>query len=89
MEVHLPPSIWDIQFYLIQYLVDKIELRGPVSNRWMYFIEKYMKELKSFVQNRASPKASIVEGYLCSEAMFYINEYMMRLYKKAPKLWKS
>jgi hypothetical protein len=89
MEYHLPPSIWDIQFHLIQHLVDEVQLCGPVSSRWMYFVERYMKELKSFVRNRARPEASIAEGYLCLEGMSYINEYMLRLYKNAPKLWKS
>jgi hypothetical protein len=88
IEYHLPPNIWDIQFHLIQHLVDEVELCGPVSCRWMYIVERYMEELKSFVRNRARPEASIAEGYLCSKGMSYINKYMLHLYKKAPRLWK-
>jgi hypothetical protein len=51
MEVHLPPSIWDIQFHLIHHLVDDVELCGPVSSRWMYFVERYMKELCFILMN--------------------------------------
>ena len=89
MELHLPPSIFDIQFHLIVHLVEEVELAGPVSARWMYFLERYMKTLKGFVRQKARPEGSMSEGYIVSEAMFYITEFVQHLYTKAPRLWES
>jgi hypothetical protein len=41
MEQYLPPSIFDIKF-----LPQEICLCSPVPPRWMYFVERYMVELK-------------------------------------------
>ena len=48
-EKELPMSFMDLQFYLLIHLVDEVELFGVVSCRWMFFLERYMKNLKSFV----------------------------------------
>lgn len=39
MEAHFPPTVFDVQFHLIVHLVPEIALAGPVSGRWMYFVE--------------------------------------------------
>ena len=56
MELHLPPSLFDIQFHLIVHLVEEVELVGPVSARLMYFLKRYMKTLKGFVKQKARPE---------------------------------
>lgn len=43
---------WNIMQYFIIYLVDEVELYRTVYMRWMYYIERYMKVLKSFVRQR-------------------------------------
>jgi hypothetical protein len=86
--VHLPPPLFTSQFHLIFHLIEEIEMCGLVATRWIYWAEHYMKDLKSFVRLRASPKGSMVEGHLCAEAFYYISEYTMRLHKIAPSLRK-
>ena len=48
-EKELPPSFMDLQVHLLMYRVDEVELVGAVSFHWMFFLERYMKKLKSFV----------------------------------------
>ena len=83
IEMCLPLSLLDIQFHNIVHLVEEVELCGPVSVRWMYFQERYLKHLKDFVRQRSRPEGSMAEGYICAEAMFYVNEYSLRLHKNA------
>ena len=51
LEMFLPPSIFDIQVHLIVHLVDDIEYFGPVHQQWMYFVERFLKQLKRYVRN--------------------------------------
>jgi hypothetical protein len=48
---------------------------GPVATRWMYSVERYMKTLKSYVQNTARPEATMTEGYV-EECIGFIMEYL-------------
>jgi hypothetical protein len=57
-----PPSFFDFMTHLIIYLINKLDMCGPVHVRWMYPIERAMKDLKCYVQNMNKPKGSIVEG---------------------------
>jgi len=87
MERNLSPSFFDIQVHLIWHLVGEVELCGPVSTRWMYFLERYMKDLKSWVRQKACPEGSMAEGYILTKAMHYTTEYTTRLAPNAPQLW--
>lgn len=53
MEMHLPPSFFDIQPHLIIHLVREVRMAGPVHYRWMYFVERYMKKLKDWVRQQS------------------------------------
>lgn len=88
MELHLPLWISGKQFHLIVDLVEEVELVGSVSCRWIYFLEMYMKMFKKFVRQKTRPEG-IAEGYMISKTMFYMTEFVQRLYTKAPRLWES
>jgi hypothetical protein len=64
MEQHLPPTLFDMQLHLVVHLPQEVRLCGPVSSRWMYFVERYMGELKGWVRQRARPEGSMAQGYL-------------------------
>ncbi|XP_057443910.1 uncharacterized protein LOC130736075 [Lotus japonicus] len=51
LEMHFPPSFFDIMEHLIVHLVREIRLCGPVCLRWMYPVERYMKILKGYTMN--------------------------------------
>ena len=86
MEQHLPPSLFDIQFHLLVHIPQEIRLCGPVAPRWMYFVERYMAELKGWVCQRARPEGSMAQGYLVAETMHFILEYTDRFHPAGPKL---
>jgi hypothetical protein len=63
LEMEFPPSFFDIMTHLPYHLVQELDMCGPVSSRWMYPIERYMKTLKAYVRNMARLEASMEEGY--------------------------
>ena len=50
LEIHFPPSFFDVMTYLVYYLVDELDMCGLVSTRWLYPIERYMKTFKHYVR---------------------------------------
>jgi hypothetical protein len=57
LEIHFPPSFFDIMTHLLYHLMDVLDMCGPIATKWMYFVERYMKTLKLYVHNMARPKA--------------------------------
>ena len=78
LEKHFPTSILRIQVHLLVHVVDEVAKAGVVHSRWMFFLERFMKTLKSFVRQRARPKGSMVEGWLVQESIVYISEFLGR-----------
>jgi hypothetical protein len=76
LEMEFPPSFFDIMTHLPYHLVEELDLCGPVTVRWMYPVERYMKTLKGYVRNMARPEASMAEGYLKEECFGFITEYL-------------
>jgi len=64
--------------HLLYHLVDEVELCGPISIRWMYQVERYMKTLKTYMRNMARPKGSMAEGYIRNECLGFITKYLQR-----------
>ncbi len=77
VEMHFPPSFFAIMTHLL-YLMDELDLCGPVSIRWMYLVEIYMKTLKTYVCNMVKPKGSMVDGYIKDECLGFITKYLQR-----------
>ncbi|XP_074266925.1 uncharacterized protein LOC141590217 [Silene latifolia] len=70
------PCFFDIMVHLPIHLVEEIRLGGLVHGRGMYFIERYLCKLKSYVRNRGRPEGSIAEGYLIEECMNFCSRYV-------------
>ncbi|KAH7835951.1 hypothetical protein Vadar_031397 [Vaccinium darrowii] len=71
LEKIFPPSFFDIMEHLPIHLVEEAKIGGPVRYRWMYYVERYLMTLKSYVRNRARPEGSIAEGYFVEECMTF------------------
>ncbi|XP_052116462.1 uncharacterized protein LOC107484265 [Arachis duranensis] len=76
MEMLFPPSFFIVMIHLVVHLVEEVKLGGPVHYRWMYPIEKYLGQLKSYVRNKAQPEGSIAEGYLMQEILTFCSRYL-------------
>ena len=56
-----------------------VELGGPMHNIRLYFLERYMKTLKSMVRQKNYHEGSMSEGYLAQESLFYFGKMLTRL----------
>jgi hypothetical protein len=48
--------------HLSYHIVEELDMCGPVTTRWMYPVERYMKTLKNYVQNTARPEHQWQKG---------------------------
>jgi hypothetical protein len=89
LEMEFPPSFFDIMTHLPYHLVEELDLCGPVSTRWMYPVERYMKTLKGYVRNMARPEASTAEGYIKEERIGFVTEYLQRFDVVQRRVWDA
>jgi hypothetical protein len=74
---------------MVIHLPDELEVCGPVEVRWCYRLERYLLVLKSYVQTRAPPEASIASGYSLDESLGFVTEYF-QLYRHSERhVWDS
>jgi hypothetical protein len=72
LEIHFPPSFFDVMTHLMVHIVEEVDLCGPVFCRWMYPVERALKVCKWLVRNMARPEASMAEGFVILEALGYL-----------------
>ena len=89
LEIHFPPSFFDVMTHLVYHLVGELDVCGPVSSRWMYPVERYMKTLKQYVRNMARPEACMAEGYARDECLGFITEYFQRFEVVDRRVWDA
>ena len=88
LEMHMPPSFFDVMSHLVLHLVEELELCGPVHTRWMYSVERMNKVLKGFVNNMARPEACMAKSYVLDEAIGLVAEFMAEEYEPLHrKVW--
>ncbi|CAM6103867.1 unnamed protein product [Calypogeia fissa] len=87
LEKALPPSFFDCQVHLLVHLVDEVAICGLVHCRWMYWLERYMAELKSYVRNRARVEGSMATGYLALESAFYCSNILATIDRTCSHTW--
>ncbi|CAM8934406.1 unnamed protein product [Rhodiola kirilowii] len=62
--------------HLAVHLAGEAKLAGPVQYRWMYPIERYLRKLKSYVNNKAKSEGSNSEGYIAEECLTFCSRYL-------------
>lgn len=87
MEKVFPPSFFDVMSHLPIHLVQQLRICGPVHNRWMYPIERYLKTLKGYVKQRARPEGSMARGYIQTETMGFCTEYLQGCTLSERRIW--
>ncbi|KAL0406611.1 UNVERIFIED_CONTAM: hypothetical protein Slati_3975000 [Sesamum latifolium] len=75
LEKIFPPSFFDSMEHLIVHLPYEARVGGPVQYKWMYPFERFLRELKMKVKNKAHVEASIVEAYLVEEIGLFCSQY--------------
>ena len=89
LEMEFPPSFFDIMTHHPYHLVQELDLCGPMSARWMYPVELYMKTLKSHLRNMARPEACMTEGYLKDECIGFVTEYLQTFDVTIRRVWDA
>ncbi|KAL0416939.1 UNVERIFIED_CONTAM: hypothetical protein Slati_3525800 [Sesamum latifolium] len=67
LEKIFPPAFFDSMEHLIVHLPYEACVGGTMQYRWMYPFERFLRELKKKVKNKAHVEASIVEAYIIEE----------------------
>ncbi|CAM6122643.1 unnamed protein product [Calypogeia fissa] len=89
LEMHFPPSFFVVMTHLMVHVTEELDLCGPVSVRWMYPVERYLKVLKGYVRNKAQPEASMAEGYMLAESLHFVSERLIDAKGKGRRTWES
>ena len=76
LEMHFPPSFFDMMVHLIVHLVKQIQILGPVFMHQMYPFERFMGVLKKYVRNRARSEGCITDGIGTEEVIDFCVDYM-------------
>ena len=58
LEMHFPPTYFDISLHLLIYLVDQIRALGPIYLHQMFPFERLMKVFRRYVRNRFRPEGA-------------------------------
>jgi hypothetical protein len=87
LEKEFPLSFFNIMTHLMLHLVEELFLCGPVHTRWMYPMERYMKNLKDYVRTKARPEGSMAEGYVMDDTLGFCTEYMSRFTPTRCRVW--
>lgn len=88
-ETVFPTTMLTIQVHLLVHVVDEVEIAGTVHSRWMFFLERFMKTLKGYVRQKARPEGSMAEGWLVSESLVYIAEWLSGAGRAGDALWRT
>jgi hypothetical protein len=62
---------------------------GPVHARCMFWVERYLKVLKSYVRQHAKPEGCMAAGYLQHESLFHASGAMQLYDPDAPTNWEE
>lgn len=89
LEIYFPPAFFDVMTHLLIHVVEELGQYGPVSTRWMYPMERYMKLLKGHVRTYYRPEASMAMGYIKDETLGFLTEYMAGSGDHMRRVWQS
>ena len=76
LEMHFPPTYFDISVHLLVHLVNQIRALGPMSLHQMFPFKKLMKVFRRYVRNRFRPEGGMVEGWSMEEAIEFFTYYL-------------
>jgi len=89
LEREFPPSFFDPMTHLLVHLVEELQLCGPVQNRWMYPLERYMKYMKSYVQNKARPEGCMATRTAMEVGLGLSTKYILECESTRKRVWDA
>jgi hypothetical protein len=70
-----PPGWFNPMQHLLVHLSYEAKLGGPQQYRWMYHIERALKNLRSIVHNKANVEGCITEDFKLKEIAYFTSVY--------------
>ena len=76
LEKIFPPGFFNPMQHLLIHLPYEAKVGGPVQYRWMFFIERMLKKIKSMVANKARVESCIAEEWKLKEIALLTSGYL-------------
>jgi hypothetical protein len=74
--------------HLLVHLLYKAKLGGPQQYRWMYHIERVLKNLRAMIRNKARVEDCITEEFKLKEITYFISVYFAEHHNvNTPTIW--
>jgi hypothetical protein len=77
LEKIFPPGWFNPMQYLLIHLTYEAELGGPQQYRWIYHIERALKNLRAVVLNKAKVEGCITEEIKLKEIVYFTSVYFI------------
>ena len=75
LETIFIPGFFDSMEHLPLHLATEYKLGGPSNFRWMYFVERFLHDLKLKVRNKARAEGSMTERHIEEEIVHFCELY--------------
>jgi hypothetical protein len=76
LEMHFPPTYFDISLHLLIHLVDQIRALSPMYLHQTFPFERLMKVFRMYVRNRFRTEGGMVEGWSTEETIEFCTYYL-------------
>jgi hypothetical protein len=70
-----PPGFFNPMEHILIHIPYEAKFGGPVQYRWMYHIERALKNLRAMVLNKARVEGCITEAFLLKEVSYFTSVY--------------
>jgi hypothetical protein len=77
LEKIFPPGWFNPMQHLLVHLTYEAELGGPQQYRWIYHIERALKNLRAMVLNKAKVEGCITEEFKLKEIVYFTSVYFI------------
>jgi hypothetical protein len=78
LEKIFPPEWFNPMQHLLVYLPYEAKIGGPQQYRWMYHIERALKNLRAMVHNKARVEGCITEEFKLKEITYFTIVYFAK-----------
>jgi hypothetical protein len=88
LEKIFPTGWFNPMQHLLVHLPYEAKLGGPQQYRWMYHIERALKNLRAMVCNKARVECCITEEFKLKEIVYFSSVYFAEHHNvNAPTMW--
>jgi hypothetical protein len=78
LEKIFPPGFFNSMEHLLIHIPYEAKVGGPVQYRWMYHIERALKNLRGMIRNKARVEGCIAEAFLLKKVSYFTSVYFAR-----------